>query len=161
MLGDEIAGQAVAELRSGRRALDSQAVEAFARWTLLQRTDHPGVEGIVRGVGFALILDAGMPAAAPGMHAAGLLIVRPQRDEARQNVIALHELPHALFRREGIRHHHADVWATALAIGCPLDVTRAHLDRPAAELAAACSVPWWFAWLRLEMLCEDTDLRVA
>ena len=51
--------------------------------------------------------------------------------------------------------------AVAARIQQLLDETRTHLDRPAAELAAACSVPWWFAWLRLEMLCEDTDLRVA
>lgn len=133
--------------RQARRALAAQA------W--------PGAEGVAQGLGFRVIPDPGMPAGAPGIHHDGLIIVRPQRDAARWEAIIFHETPHAAFRREGIRHEHADVWASALALGCPLETALAHADRSPADLAAACGVPWWFAWMRIETMPDSTGIRVA
>lgn len=34
-------------------------------------------------------------------------------------------------------------------------------DRSPVDLAAACGVPWWFAWMRIETMPDSTGIRVA
>lgn len=164
MLGDEIARQAWAELQSGRRALTSADVEGIAAVARACRaameTPAPGAEGIANALGFAVI-RAQLPPEAPGIHAAGIVFARPQRDAARGEAIIYHETSHGYLRRMRLRHEHPDVWALALSLGCPLDVAAQHRGGSPLDLAAACGVPCWFAWMRLVTMEDHTALRVA
>jgi hypothetical protein len=164
MLGDEIARQAWAELQSGRRALSGAEVEGIAALAraCLAALDPPrhGAEGIAAALGF-VVVRAQLPPEVPGIHAAGMIFARPQRDAARGEAIIYHETSHGYLRRVRLWHEHPDVWALALALGCPLEVVRAHRGGSPLDLAAACEVPCWFAWMRLVTVEEHTALRVA
>lgn len=164
MLGDEIAQQAWAELRSGHHALSRAEVEGIASLARASRAamEHalPGAEGIANALGFQVV-RASLPPEAPGIHAAGIVFVRPQRDEAREQAIIYHESGHGYLRRMRVRHVHPDAWTLALSLGCPLPIAMEHRGGSPLDLAAACGVPCWFAWMRLVTLEGCTALRVA
>ena len=100
-----------------------------------------------------------MPAPRRGCTPLDCLIVHAATKRAR-NVIALHELPHAPSAARGLPSPPRRCLGHRVAIGCPrrdagaprslLPPARGRVLRPAVVRV-----------VRLEMLCEDTDLRAA
>jgi len=148
---DPIALEALAELRSGQRALDDFTVEGFADYADALRGADPHFEALAKALSLA-VEYVKLPSGLYGLRGPGVILVGLMKSGERREVVGSHECCHHLARLSKQRHHHADVWAMTIATVAPrrrLLELRGTVESP-GDLAAACGIPWWTAELRLE-----------